>query len=375
SGGAVGLAAVAAWWLLALAALIWTASATIDILRLGDEAYVTDLVAGASTRELVRMHSGALITRAMVGVIAMPGLVITLLAVDQMLLRPRTRWLDEVRRRALHHRAAGDRADEVRAGLMSRARARWSWTGLVFGWIWLAGRGLVGPAAVVLALSAAASIAGDRLTPALGLSFATPDFMALGRDPTPSDLIWNPVLAAAIPAVPLLALSFAVAARGHAWIMRRRLARGDTGPATAQEAARRYNTPLVFVTFAGVVVVLAAVAVFSALPDRADRAVVPVVPDTTASQPLQAREPELLEYVAPDYPEQARLVGLEGRVVVKILVGPEGRVLDAQILEGVDPLLDEAALDAARHTRWTPGVQRGVPVKAWMALPYDFRLE
>ncbi|MBD3222300.1 hypothetical protein GF314_13765, partial [bacterium] len=47
SGGAVGLAAVAAWWLLALAALIWTASATIDILRLGDEAYVTDLVAGA----------------------------------------------------------------------------------------------------------------------------------------------------------------------------------------------------------------------------------------------------------------------------------------------------------------------------------------
>ncbi|MDY0109254.1 MAG: energy transducer TonB [Candidatus Krumholzibacteria bacterium] len=79
-------------------------------------------------------------------------------------------------------------------------------------------------------------------------------------------------------------------------------------------------------------------------------------------------------FVPPEYPEMARLSQMQGTVVVKILVGPDGSVLDAQILKGVHPLLDREALRAARMTRWNPGKQRNIPVKAWMALPYNFTL-
>jgi TonB family protein len=79
-------------------------------------------------------------------------------------------------------------------------------------------------------------------------------------------------------------------------------------------------------------------------------------------------------FVPPEYPEMARLSQMQGTVVVKILVGPDGNVMDAQILKGIHPLLDREALIAARKTRWNPGKQRNIPVKAWMALPYNFTL-
>jgi periplasmic protein TonB len=79
-------------------------------------------------------------------------------------------------------------------------------------------------------------------------------------------------------------------------------------------------------------------------------------------------------YVAPEYPEIARLSQMQGTVIVKVLVGPDGSVLDAQIIQSVHPLLDREALRAARQTRWNPGRQRDNPVQAWMALPYNFTL-
>ena len=80
-------------------------------------------------------------------------------------------------------------------------------------------------------------------------------------------------------------------------------------------------------------------------------------------------------YVPPEYPEMARLSQMQGTVVVKILVGPDGGVMDAQILKGIHPLLDREALKAARKTKWFPGKQRNIPVKCWMALPYNFTLK
>jgi TonB family protein len=40
----------------------------------------------------------------------------------------------------------------------------------------------------------------------------------------------------------------------------------------------------------------------------------------------------------------------------------------------VHPLLDRAAQQAARLCRFTPAKQREIPVKAWLAVPYVFRL-
>ena len=79
-------------------------------------------------------------------------------------------------------------------------------------------------------------------------------------------------------------------------------------------------------------------------------------------------------YRPPEYPEMARLSQMQGTVVVKVLVGPSGDVLDAQILKGIHPMLDREALKVARKTKWIPGKQRNIPVKCWMALPYKFTL-
>jgi len=70
----------------------------------------------------------------------------------------------------------------------------------------------------------------------------------------------------------------------------------------------------------------------------------------------------------------ARRASIEGTVLVKVLVGPDGTVKQAVLLRGVNPIVDREALKAARKCTFIPGKQRNIPVKAWMALPYVFRL-
>lgn len=84
--------------------------------------------------------------------------------------------------------------------------------------------------------------------------------------------------------------------------------------------------------------------------------------------------PRLLSQAKPDYPEIARRAGLEGTVLVRVLVAPDGRVRQAELVQGVHPLLDRAAVAAALRSRFDPALQRGVPVRAWMAMPFRFRL-
>jgi protein TonB len=87
-----------------------------------------------------------------------------------------------------------------------------------------------------------------------------------------------------------------------------------------------------------------------------------------------SEKPKIIRFVPPDYPEMARMSQIEGTVIVKVLVGPDGSVKDAQIIQGVHPMLNKAALAAARKAKFSPGKQRDIPVKAWMAIPYNFTL-
>jgi protein TonB len=75
------------------------------------------------------------------------------------------------------------------------------------------------------------------------------------------------------------------------------------------------------------------------------------------------------------YPETARRAGVQGRVIVQFVVDEEGRVVDPVILAGRHPLLDKEALRVIREVRFTPGRQRGTPVKVRMSIPITFVLE
>ena len=74
------------------------------------------------------------------------------------------------------------------------------------------------------------------------------------------------------------------------------------------------------------------------------------------------------------YPRFARSSGVEGSVFLRFIVNTDGSVSDAVVVRGIGGGCDEAALEAIRGARFTPGLQRGRPVRVRFALPVTFRL-
>ena len=76
------------------------------------------------------------------------------------------------------------------------------------------------------------------------------------------------------------------------------------------------------------------------------------------------------------YPEEAIANSTEGRVVCKFVVKADGSIADAEVLRGVDPLLDaEAVRVIEAMPKWTPGKVKGEAVDAYLSVPVVFRLK
>lgn len=76
------------------------------------------------------------------------------------------------------------------------------------------------------------------------------------------------------------------------------------------------------------------------------------------------------------YPEIAQQRGLQGRVYVQFVVTKDGSVANAQIVRGVDPVLDQEALRVVNSLpRWNPGKQRGEAVAVSYTVPISFVLQ
>jgi protein TonB len=87
---------------------------------------------------------------------------------------------------------------------------------------------------------------------------------------------------------------------------------------------------------------------------------------------------ELLKFVnnAIRYPVIAQENGIQGRVTCTFVINQDGSVVDAEVLRGVDPSLDREALRVINTMpKWTPGKQRGKPVRVRFTLPVIFRLQ
>ena len=76
------------------------------------------------------------------------------------------------------------------------------------------------------------------------------------------------------------------------------------------------------------------------------------------------------------YPEEAAKQGIQGRVMVQFIIDEQGNVTEPKVIQGADPLLDQAAIDLISGSpQWTPGRQRDVPVKVSMTIPINFALK
>lgn len=76
------------------------------------------------------------------------------------------------------------------------------------------------------------------------------------------------------------------------------------------------------------------------------------------------------------YPTNAKMAGIQGTVWVGFVVGKDGKIEDAHILRGIGVDCDEEALRVVNQMpAWTPGKQRGIPVKVRFQMPIKYTLK
>ena len=82
----------------------------------------------------------------------------------------------------------------------------------------------------------------------------------------------------------------------------------------------------------------------------------------------------LLREVKPDYTEEARRRGVEGDVVLEIVVRADGSVGNVRVLQGLGGGLDQRAVDAVRQWRFSPARRFGTPVDVMVEVAVEFKL-
>ena len=99
------------------------------------------------------------------------------------------------------------------------------------------------------------------------------------------------------------------------------------------------------------------------------------LPGPISAAPEMFVPPAFQVHEEPTYPERARRAGVEGEVVVKILLSAQGDVIEVRLVRSSGSrLLDDAALAAAHASRFTPARRDQVPVEAEAMATYRFEL-
>jgi protein TonB len=74
-----------------------------------------------------------------------------------------------------------------------------------------------------------------------------------------------------------------------------------------------------------------------------------------------------------NYPQAAYEKRIRGTVFLTFIVEKDGSVSNVTVVKGVDPLLDNEAVKAISESpKWTPGLQRGQPVRVRFSIPLNF---
>jgi TonB family protein len=137
------------------------------------------------------------------------------------------------------------------------------------------------------------------------------------------------------------------------------------------ERNRRYTTMRRhrFAMLAAVLVVVA----LSFIP------LAPIASSQTASTEKVETPPQLKpESVAyPEYPEEALDDGIEGEVLLDVVVGSDGTVKEVTVKEGVPecPALEESAIEAVKEWTFEPALLDGEPIESEILVPLAFNLD
>lgn len=104
--------------------------------------------------------------------------------------------------------------------------------------------------------------------------------------------------------------------------------------------------------------------------------------DTTIQVKQQCAQANLLQFIYQNvrYPEQARLDGVEGTVVLRFVVEPDSLISHLEVVKDIGGGCAEEGLRVVSAmneigVRWTPGKNKGKAVRVYQTLPIKFKLE
>jgi TonB family protein len=84
--------------------------------------------------------------------------------------------------------------------------------------------------------------------------------------------------------------------------------------------------------------------------------------------------PRVIKKVSPDYPPSESRRGFVGNVMVQVVVGVDGRVRDAQVVQSNNLKFNSYALAAVKKWRFEPGLKNGQAVDSPMQISIAFNL-
>jgi len=110
-----------------------------------------------------------------------------------------------------------------------------------------------------------------------------------------------------------------------------------------------------------------------------------VIPEETANIPVDQwaleKQPEgqeaFYKYISKNlkYPQAAVRGNIEGKVFVQFVINTDGSLTDIVVIKGIGFGCDEEAVRIIKNApKWTPGKQRGKPVRVRMSMPIAFKL-
>jgi len=86
-----------------------------------------------------------------------------------------------------------------------------------------------------------------------------------------------------------------------------------------------------------------------------------------------SQKPVLIHRIIPKYPIFAKKAGVQGMVVINVIIDEKGNVEKAEVFKSI-PMLDDAALAAAKKCKFKPAKQMDKYVKVRMSIPFTFKL-
>ncbi|MBI3899815.1 MAG: energy transducer TonB [Gammaproteobacteria bacterium] len=84
--------------------------------------------------------------------------------------------------------------------------------------------------------------------------------------------------------------------------------------------------------------------------------------------------PRFLRKVEPKYPDRERAIGKEGQVTVEVVIDTRGTVVQKNIAVSGGNSFDQAALEAADQSLFTPAYNDDKPVPVRRYIPYTFKI-